>query len=172
MSVSYLSVCSTWNRKYKKRVGRTVHGPFISFPSNCPLIDLIRDTHQLCKRLRTDRIKTMSLGFSGGKQVKKLPVEEIAVGIVYPRQQEDDKSKYGWKWSLLSIFLCISDRRCPHGKINSNDVTSCQNSICTFCMTMKSSSVFNRINKLDRDYSYHLFALLKYHVTLLLSHRS
>ena len=27
MSISYLSVCSTWNRKFKKRVGRTVHGP-------------------------------------------------------------------------------------------------------------------------------------------------
>ena len=26
MSISYLSVCSTWNRKFKKRVGRTVHG--------------------------------------------------------------------------------------------------------------------------------------------------
>ena len=28
---------------------------------------------------------------------------------------------------------------------NSNDETSCQNSICTFCMTMKSSYLFNRI---------------------------
>ena len=27
MSISYLSVCSKWNRKFKKRVGRTVHGP-------------------------------------------------------------------------------------------------------------------------------------------------
>ena len=29
MSISYLSVCSTWKRKFKKRVGRTVHGPLI-----------------------------------------------------------------------------------------------------------------------------------------------
>ena len=27
MSILYLSVYSTWNRKFKKRVGRTVHGP-------------------------------------------------------------------------------------------------------------------------------------------------
>ena len=30
MSISYLSVCSTWSRKFKKRVGRTVHGPLWS----------------------------------------------------------------------------------------------------------------------------------------------
>ena len=28
MSISYLSVYLTWNRNFKKRVGRTVHGPF------------------------------------------------------------------------------------------------------------------------------------------------
>ena len=27
MSISYFSVCSTWSKKFKKRVGRTVHGP-------------------------------------------------------------------------------------------------------------------------------------------------
>ena len=38
---------------------------------------------------------------------------------------------------------------------NSNDVNlNCQNSICTFCMTMKSSSRFDRINKFDCAYSH------------------
>ena len=30
----------------------------------------------------------MSRGFLGGKQVKKLPVEEIAVEFIYSRQQQ------------------------------------------------------------------------------------
>ena len=71
-------------------------------------------------------------------------MEEIAVGIVYPTQQEDDNVK---KWvemiiveyffnAVATVDILIS---------NSNDETSCQNSICTFCMTMKSSYLFNRI---------------------------
>ena len=51
-------------------------------------IDLIHDTRHLCTCLRIDGINAMSRGFSGGKQVKKLPMEEIAVEFVYPRQQE------------------------------------------------------------------------------------
>ena len=38
----------------------------------CAAIDLIHDTRHLCMRLiRTDGIKAMSRGFSGGKQVIK-----------------------------------------------------------------------------------------------------
>ena len=51
-------------------------------------IDPIYDNRHLCTRSRTDGIKAMSLGFSGGKQVKKLPLEEIAVEFVYSRQEE------------------------------------------------------------------------------------
>ena len=32
-------------------------------------IDFFHDTHHLCARLRTNGIKAMSCGFSGGKQV-------------------------------------------------------------------------------------------------------
>ena len=35
-------------------------------------IDPIHDNRHLCTRSRTDGIKAMSLGFSGGKQVKKI----------------------------------------------------------------------------------------------------
>ena len=42
-------------------------------------IDLIHDARYLCTRLRTDRIKAMSRGFSGGKQVINFPIPEIAV---------------------------------------------------------------------------------------------
>ena len=38
MSISYLSVCSTWNRNFKKRVGRTVHGPSGSVHTSANLI--------------------------------------------------------------------------------------------------------------------------------------
>ena len=51
-------------------------------------IDPIHDNRHICTRSRTDGIKAMSLGFSGGKQVKKLPLEEIAVEFVYSRQEE------------------------------------------------------------------------------------
>ena len=50
-------------------------------------MDLIHDTCHLCTHLRTDGIKVISCGFSGGKQVKKLPMQEIVVEFVYPRQQ-------------------------------------------------------------------------------------
>ena len=70
-------------------------------------------------------------------------MEEIAVGIVYLRQQEDDNVKKRGEMIIVKYFfnavatvdILIS---------NSNDETSCQNSICTFCMTMKSSYLFNR----------------------------
>ena len=42
-------------------------------------IDLIHDARHLCMRLRTDGIKAMSRGFSGGKQVTNFPIPEIAV---------------------------------------------------------------------------------------------
>ena len=42
-------------------------------------VDLIHDARHLCTRLRTDGIKAMSHGFSGGKQVINFPIPEIAV---------------------------------------------------------------------------------------------
>ena len=43
---------------------------FSEFPFDVIMtIDLIHDTRHLCTRLRTDGIKAMSRGFSGGKQV-------------------------------------------------------------------------------------------------------
>ena len=82
-------------------------------------------------------------------------------------------SKYGWEWSLLLFCMQKSGGRCPHGK-QWIWRKSCKNSICTFCMTMKSLSCFVRINKLNRNYSYcqilSLVCPLKYHTTLPLSH--
>ena len=71
-------------------------------------------------------------------------MEEIAVGIVYPRQQEDDNVK---KWVEMIIVEYFFNAVATVDVLisNSNDETSCQNSICTFCMTMKSSYLFNRI---------------------------
>ena len=36
----------------------------------CLIIDLIHDTHHLCTHIRTDGLKAVSRGFSGGKQDK------------------------------------------------------------------------------------------------------
>ena len=46
-------------------------------------IDLLHDTRHLCTRLRTDGIKAVSRGFSGGN----LPKQEIAVEFDYSKQQ-------------------------------------------------------------------------------------
>ena len=53
---------------------------------------------------------------------------------------------------VIIVTVCSSHRRCPHGK--QLWLKSCLNSISTFCITMKSSSRFDRINKLHRDFSY------------------
>lgn len=49
-------------------------------------IDLIHDTCHLCKRLKTDGLKAMSRGFSGGggggqSSGKKLPIQDISVDL-------------------------------------------------------------------------------------------
>ena len=49
-------------------------------------IDLIHDTRHLCKRLKTDGLKAMSRGFSGGagggqSSGKKLPIQDISVDL-------------------------------------------------------------------------------------------
>ena len=51
-------------------------------------IDLIHDTRHLCTRLTTDGIKAIPRGFQGANKRKTLPMEEIAVEFVFPRQQE------------------------------------------------------------------------------------
>ena len=43
--------------------------PLLTIPGT---IDLIHDARRLCTRSGTDGIKTMSRGFSGGKQVNKI----------------------------------------------------------------------------------------------------
>ena len=52
------------------------------------LVDLIHDARHLCKRLRTDGIKSTSCGFSGGQTSLSLPIQEIAVEFVYSMQQK------------------------------------------------------------------------------------
>ena len=46
-------------------------------------MDLIHDARHLCARLRTDGMKAMSRGFSGGKQVKNFAIQEITVEFFY-----------------------------------------------------------------------------------------
>ena len=79
------------------------------------------------------------------------------------------------RWNDHCSFIdCSSDRRCPHSK--QWCCKSCRNSNSTFCMAIKLRLVFNRINKVDRDYSYwqilSLVCPLEFQVTLLLCHRS
>ena len=51
MSISYLSVCSTWSRKFKKRVGRTVHGPRL-----CTEVQIIISPNYLGKEVSVSRV--------------------------------------------------------------------------------------------------------------------
>ena len=49
----------------------------------------MQETCDLCTRLRTEGIKAMSRGFSGGQQVLKFAnIQEIAIGFVHCRQQK------------------------------------------------------------------------------------
>ena len=58
-------------------------------------------------------------------------------------------------------FGSSSDRTCPHSNQYWRETSG--NSTCTLCLAIKSSSRFERINKLDNDYLYwqiyHLFPL-------------
>ena len=80
---------------------------------------------------------------------------------------KDDNVKT-WVEVIIVAFLCAV-ATVDVFMANGNDVKSCQNSIRRFCMTMKSSSRFDRINKLNCDYSYwkilSLVCPLKNHVT-------
>ena len=77
-----------------------------------------------------------------------LPGQEIAIKIVYSRQQKIKNfsselktimDNYWWLGSVLYYYFgCSSDRRCHHSKQYWRK--SCRNSNRTFLMTMKSSS--------------------------------
>ena len=86
--------------------------------SNRPFI---HDTCNLCARFRTDRIKKMSRGFSGGKQVIKCANARNRgrVCIFQPTENEEHfilrtmMANYGWKSSLLLFQMRL-------GKINNS----------------------------------------------------
>ena len=86
----------------------------------------------------------------------------------------DGKGKLWVEVDHCYFFGRSSDCRCLHSMQWWRKTW--KNSSCTFRMTIKSSSRFERINKLDRDFScwqiLSLACLLKYHATLLLSHHS
>ena len=52
------------------------------------LVDLMLDARHLCKRLRTDGIKSTLCGLSGGQTSLSLPMQEFAVEFVYSMQQK------------------------------------------------------------------------------------
>ena len=71
-----------------------------------PAIDLIHDTHHLCTRSRTDGIKAMSRGFSGGRQKKNIAKGRNRSGIYCSRQQE-----------TKTFFHLKDDIMSPNGKL-------------------------------------------------------
>ena len=141
-------------------------------------IDLIHDTRHLCTRLRTDGIKIMSRGFSGGKQTIKFANARNRGRVCLIQRTENEEL-----FILRQIiggndhcyFLLLATVNVLTASYN-DVLKTCRNSKCTFCMTIKSSSRLERINKLERDNSYwqilSLVCPLKYHLTLLYSHQS
>ena len=105
----------------------------------------------------------MSRGFSC--QIENLPIQEIAVKFVYPRQKkmknfspkDDDNEKF-WLEVIIATFM---------DAVTTVDVLTTRNNDVRLIETLllhdqKSSSCFERINKLDRDTSrvgkfYHAF---------------
>ena len=51
-------------------------------------------------------------------------MEEIAVGIVYPRQQEDDNVKIWVEMTIVKYFFAVATVHVLMA--NSNDITSCK----------------------------------------------
>ena len=105
----------------------------------------------------------MSRGFS--RQIENLPIQEIAVKFVYSRQKkmkkfspkDDDNEKF-WLEVIIATFM---------DAVTTVDVLTTRNNDVRLIETLllhdqKSSSCFERINKLDRDTSrvgkfYHAF---------------
>ena len=105
----------------------------------------------------------MSRGFSC--QIENLPIQEIAVKFVYSRQKkmkkfspkDDDNEKF-WLEVIIATFM---------DALTTVDVLTTRNNDVRLIETLllhdqKSSSCFERINKLDRDTSrvgkfYHAF---------------
>ena len=82
---------------------------------------------------------------------------------------------YWWKWSLSLFWM----QMWPQITASNNDVKLVEARTVHFAWLLdgKSSSRFERINKLDRAYSYSwqcfsLVCTLKHHVTCLFSHQS
>ena len=106
----------------------------------------------------------MSRGFSC--QIENLPIQEIAVKFVYSRQKkmknfspkDDDNEKF-WLEVIIATFM---------DAVTTVDVLTTRNNDVRIIETLllhdqKSSSCFERINKLDRDTSrvgkfYHAFS--------------
>ena len=105
----------------------------------------------------------MSRGFSC--QIENLPIQEIAVKFVYSRQKkmkkfspkDEDNEKF-WLEVIIATFM---------DAVTTVDVLTTRNNDVKLIETLllhdqKSSSCFERINKLDRDTSrvgkfYHAF---------------
>ena len=105
----------------------------------------------------------MSRGFSC--QIENLPIQEIAVKFVYSRQKkmkkfspkDDDNEKF-WLEVIIATFM---------NALTTVDILTTRNNDVRLIETLllhdqKSSSCFERINKLDRDISrvgkfYHAF---------------
>ena len=95
-------------------------------------------------------------------------MEEIAVEFVYPRQQErpfhlkDDNVKIWVEVIIVTLQYAVATVNVPMS--NSNDI-NLANTLDNYETVVS----FDRINKLDRDYSYwqilSLVCPLKYHVT-------
>ena len=79
---------------------------------NSITIDRVHDARHLSTRLRTDGIKAMSRGFSGGKQVinsyNTRNCSRVCLFLTTENEQlsilKTIMANYGWKWSLLLFF--------------------------------------------------------------------
>ena len=77
-------------------------------------IDLIHDTRHLCTRLRTDGIKAMSRGFSGGKQVINFSNARHRGWTTF--YIKDDNGKL-WVEVIIFTFLdAVATVRYPHSR--------------------------------------------------------
>ena len=142
--ISAGALFSRWSR------GKSEYKSILTPPAT---IDLIHDAHNLCTRLRTDRIKAMSRGFAGGRHVinfSKKIFQEIAVEFVYSLQQKMNNFSLR---AARSIFVLAPGILNFHGDTHKLDSSNYKTLVLTHFLahlrcSHQSLSVSSSVNKL------------------------
>ena len=134
-------------------------------------IDLIHDARDLWTHLRTDGIKAMSRGFSGGKQVTNFSNTRnrgrVCLFLITENKQlfilKTIMVNYGWKWSFL-LFL-DSAATVDVLTANNNDVNFVETQTVHFAWPLNHRFVFGKFYYIDTSVLLENLTLVKFITT-------